>query len=256
LLDEAESRHDQLVGSVWQGYQKYLTRLRTLDFDDLLLETVRLLAEHDKIREHYAMRYKYILVDEYQDTNHPLFVVGMEEGILPHTRAVAEGSVEEERRLAYVGITRAMDTLTMSWAFERAKYGRRARSTPSRFLFEAEGETTPEGWAGVETIVQRLQEEEEGQGLEEEEKEEVRATGAQGCALGPSAYSSLPVRGRRFVLLFFAAFFRPVFFLPALGLGAGSELAVSRTSWQSCSWSSRQIPEALEHGPVRYMLPH
>ncbi len=79
-----------------------------------------------------------------------VFLVGMEEGLLPHARAVAEGGVEEERRLAYVGITRAMTTLTMSFAFERAKYGRRARSVPSRFLFEAQGTETPEGWVGIE----------------------------------------------------------------------------------------------------------
>ncbi len=79
-----------------------------------------------------------------------VFLVGMEEGLLPHARAVAEGGVEEERRLAYVGITRAMTTLTMTWAFERAKYGRRAASVPSRFLFEARGESPPEGWVGVE----------------------------------------------------------------------------------------------------------
>ena len=79
-----------------------------------------------------------------------VFLVGMEEGLLPHARAVAEGGVEEERRLAYVGITRAMTTLTMSFAFERAKYGRLARSVPSRFLFEAQGTATPAGWIGIE----------------------------------------------------------------------------------------------------------
>jgi DNA helicase-2/ATP-dependent DNA helicase PcrA len=79
-----------------------------------------------------------------------VFLVGMEEGLLPHARAVAEGGVEEERRLAYVGITRAMTTLTMSFAFERARYGRLARSVPSRFLFEAQGTEPPEGWVGIE----------------------------------------------------------------------------------------------------------
>ncbi len=79
-----------------------------------------------------------------------VFLVGMEEGLLPHARAVAEGGIEEERRLAYVGITRAMTTLTMSFAAERAKYGHRAAAVPSRFLFEARGEALPQGWEGVE----------------------------------------------------------------------------------------------------------
>ena len=89
-----------------------------------------------------------------------VFLVGMEEGLLPHARAVAEGGVEEERRLAYVGITRAMTTLTMSFAFERAKYGRLARSVPSRFLFEAQGTELPAGWVGAEAMVTKDEDEE------------------------------------------------------------------------------------------------
>jgi DNA helicase-2/ATP-dependent DNA helicase PcrA len=83
-----------------------------------------------------------------------VFLAGMEEGLLPHARAVAEGGVEEERRLAYVGITRAMTALTLTWAQERAKYGKRASSVPSRFLFEAQGEAMPAGWLGVEAAAQ------------------------------------------------------------------------------------------------------
>jgi ATP-dependent DNA helicase Rep len=79
-----------------------------------------------------------------------VFLVGLEEGLLPHARAAAEGGVEEERRLAYVGITRAMTSLTVTFAGERARYGRRAPTTPSRFLFEARGEELPHGWTGVE----------------------------------------------------------------------------------------------------------
>ncbi len=72
-----------------------------------------------------------------------VFLVGMEEGLLPHARAVADGSCEEERRLAYVGITRAMSTLTLSFTAERAKYGKRIKAMPSRFLFEMRGKRRP-----------------------------------------------------------------------------------------------------------------
>ena len=75
FLAEGEGGKDQLVGSVFQRYREALARTRALDFDDLLLETVRLLREHAKVRAHYRERYRYVLVDEYQDTNHPQYEI-------------------------------------------------------------------------------------------------------------------------------------------------------------------------------------
>lgn len=65
------------------------------------------------------------------------FIVGMEEGTFPHSRALDEGSDEEERRLAYVGVTRAMKTLTLTYAKLRSNWGGdREYQMPSRFLDE------------------------------------------------------------------------------------------------------------------------
>jgi ATP-dependent exoDNAse (exonuclease V) beta subunit len=69
-------------------------------------------------------------------------MVGLEEGILPHQRSVVEGrGVDEERRLCYVGVTRARESLTMSFAKARMKWGKPRPSIPSRFLMEMRGET-------------------------------------------------------------------------------------------------------------------
>ncbi len=63
-----------------------------------------------------------------------VFMVGMEEEILPHSNSVDEGALEEERRLAYVGMTRARHTLTFTRARTRQKYGELMTCEPSRFL--------------------------------------------------------------------------------------------------------------------------
>jgi len=66
-----------------------------------------------------------------------VFMVGMEEGILPHSRALLEKTqIEEERRLCYVGITRAKEKLYLSYAAQRWQYGTRTYSTQSRFLHD------------------------------------------------------------------------------------------------------------------------
>ena len=69
-------------------------------------------------------------------------MVGLEEGILPHHRSVAlEGNaIDEERRLCYVGVTRAQERLTLSLCLTRFKWGKPRDTIPSRFLFEIMGQ--------------------------------------------------------------------------------------------------------------------
>ena len=65
-----------------------------------------------------------------------VYLIGMEEEILPHRSSIEQDTVEEERRLAYVGITRARQTLTMTLASRRKQYGEISKTEPSRFLAE------------------------------------------------------------------------------------------------------------------------
>ena len=73
-----------------------------------------------------------------------VYMVGMEEGTLPHARSVAAvdaAAIDEERRLCYVGVTRAQRRLTLTLALSRQKWGKPRATIPSRFLYEITGQT-------------------------------------------------------------------------------------------------------------------
>jgi DNA helicase-2/ATP-dependent DNA helicase PcrA len=100
------------------------------------LDQVSLLADTDMMKEdapvvlmtlHSAKGLEYDAV----------FLVGLEEGLMPHVRSLeSEDAIEEERRLVYVGMTRARERLHLSWAQSRQVFGQRRTSQPSRFLEE------------------------------------------------------------------------------------------------------------------------
>ena len=83
-----------------------------------------------------------------------VFMIGMEEGIFPHSRSIEENTLEEERRLCYVGMTRAQERLTLTHAMRRNLYGRYDANLPSRFLDELPGlgvereRLRPASWSG------------------------------------------------------------------------------------------------------------
>jgi DNA helicase-2/ATP-dependent DNA helicase PcrA len=71
-----------------------------------------------------------------------VYMVGMEEGLLPHQRSVVDSrGIDEERRLCYVGVTRAEEHLTLTFAKGRTKWGKQRPSIPSRFIMELRGDT-------------------------------------------------------------------------------------------------------------------
>jgi DNA helicase-2/ATP-dependent DNA helicase PcrA len=92
-----------------------------------------------------------------------VFMLGLEEGIFPHSRSIEENDVEEERRLCYVGMTRAKERLTVLHAARRSLYGRSDANLPSRFLDElpAEGvereRLRPASWSGYGVPAPRLE---------------------------------------------------------------------------------------------------
>ncbi|WP_029252264.1 DNA helicase PcrA [Paraoerskovia marina] len=66
---------DPVLRDVYTRYQERLVQAHAVDFDDIIMSTVRLLQEHPAVAEHYRRRFRHILVDEYQDTNHAQYIL-------------------------------------------------------------------------------------------------------------------------------------------------------------------------------------
>jgi len=100
--------------------------------DDLSLD-----AERAEDKEHAGDAVTLITMHSCKGLEYPhVFIVGLEDGLLPHSRSKVEGTLDEERRLFYVAITRAQETLTISHCGGRKRYGQLLPCHPSRFLKE------------------------------------------------------------------------------------------------------------------------
>jgi DNA helicase-2/ATP-dependent DNA helicase PcrA len=106
------------------------------------LEQISLLADADNLRDDEGL-VTLMTLHNAKGLEFPIvFIIGMEDGVFPHSRAMDEGDVEEERRLAYVGITRAMRDLTLTWARRRNAFGANSFGIRSRFIDEIPAELT------------------------------------------------------------------------------------------------------------------
>ena len=118
------------------------------------LQEISLYSDQDALREAETLVTLMTLHNAKGLEFRAVFMIGMEEGIFPHSRSLEEQSVEEERRLCYVGMTRAQERLLLSHATTRSLYGNRSYNLPSRFLDElpADGiereRLRPASWSG------------------------------------------------------------------------------------------------------------
>jgi len=100
------------------------------------LQEISLYSDQDAIREQESLVTLMTLHNAKGLEFRAVYLLGMEEGIFPHARSIEEQGIEEERRLCYVGMTRAKEQLTLTHASSRSLWGSRGYNLPSRFLDE------------------------------------------------------------------------------------------------------------------------
>ena len=131
---EAQGRQEnlqELVG-VAHEYQETAPEPNLSSF----LQEVSLYSDQDAIRGEGSLVTLMTIHNAKGLEFRAVFLIGMEEGIFPHSRSIEENSIEEERRLAYVGMTRARERLTLLHASSRSLWGNRGYNMASRFLDE------------------------------------------------------------------------------------------------------------------------
>jgi ATP-dependent DNA helicase UvrD/PcrA len=121
----------ELVGSA-QEYEEASAEPSLSGF----LQDISLFSDQDALRDQESLVTLMTIHNAKGLEFGAVFLIGMEEGIFPHARSIEEQGVEEERRLAYVGMTRAKERLTLTHAATRSLFGSRAHNLPSRFLDE------------------------------------------------------------------------------------------------------------------------
>jgi DNA helicase-2/ATP-dependent DNA helicase PcrA len=103
---------------------------------DVFLQQISLIADADTRRDDEGL-VTLMTLHNAKGLEYPIvFIIGVEEGVFPHSRSLDEGTLEEERRLCYVGMTRAMRDLYLTYARRRAVFGSQSFGAPSRFLSE------------------------------------------------------------------------------------------------------------------------
>ena len=106
------------------------------------LQQIALIADVDSLRDEEGL-VTLMTLHNAKGLEFPIvFMIGMEDGVFPHSRALDEGELEEERRLAYVGLTRAMRDLTLTYARRRNSFGNNSFGLRSRFIDEIPRELT------------------------------------------------------------------------------------------------------------------
>ena len=118
------------------------------------LEQISLFSEQDKLVEDVEQITLMTLHNAKGLEYKAVFIIGCEDGVFPHSRSIEEGNLEEERRLCYVGLTRARERLALTYARRRSLFGSNMGGIPSRFLGEIPSElverhstaAAPSGW--------------------------------------------------------------------------------------------------------------
>ncbi|MDQ3724203.1 MAG: UvrD-helicase domain-containing protein [Actinomycetota bacterium] len=139
---EAQGREENLAELVEVAREFDASAEEEMDTLDVFLQGVALVADADTRSDDEGL-VTLMTIHNAKGLEYPIvFIAGMEEGVFPHSRALDEGGLEEERRLAYVGVTRAMRSLYMTSARRRAVFGATQYGMRSRFLDEIPRELT------------------------------------------------------------------------------------------------------------------